>query len=417
MILNVLAPLLSAEHQPGFLDITVPGDPHGLVLDQGAVLRRNLAIIDRDKSTGRPLAAVAAHSRPLISLAKQLGRTDNLFLSTVRSTESTTFYHASPVIFADLEVAALKSTLLTFDHLLQASHDRFTRHPQLEGVRDFVRQAVMARRLDPEGCHRFSLGQQYERMPMYQDLRQRIPHPLTPFEHILFVAGNTPCRCIDVVWIVLGFDPFGFRVCNNWRGSAFAFGAVNGVLSGTSFSEAVPLPPPDMFLCQPTKRRAFPELPFAEDEQQQAMDDVSSRRSQSFQEAVLYVEMHADESVIAKIVESSDCDATCDRQVGTQIFRRLKRLYGRRADTELFTKYFSGSFDRYTGDLRPEILSQAVSPEPGAVDWHSWLNVYRNCLGELRTQFGMPGDSFENRNVIRADPTGGRLVGDHPNVE
>lgn len=417
MIFNVLAPLLAAEHQPGLLEIEVPGDPPGLVLDQGAVSRRNLAIIDRDETTGRPRSAVAADSRPLENLARQLGRSDNLVFSTVRASEGTTFYRSGAVIFADLEVAALKAALLTFDHLLQNSQDRFTRQPQLEGVRDFVRRAVMERHLDPEGCHRFSLGQQYERMPLYQNLRQRIPHPPTPFEHILLVAGNTPCRCIDMVWIVLGFDPFGFRLCSNWTGGAFAFGAVNGVLAGNSYSEAIPLPPPDELLCQPTKRRAFPELPFPEDEQQQAMEAVSSRRMQAFQEAVLHVEMHADESVIAKFVESSACDAESDRQAGIQVCRKLQRLYGRSADSELFIECLSDSFEQHTRGLRPEILSQMISAEPDAVDWPVWLNVYRKCLGDLRTPFGMPGDAFQNRSVIRTDHAAGRLVGEHPNVE
>lgn len=251
---------------------------------------------------------------------------------------------------------------------------------------------------------------------MYKELRQHIPHPRTPFEHILLVAGSAPCRCIDAVWIVLGFDPFGFRICSNWSGGTFAFGTVNGVLAGTSYSEAIALPPPDGLLCQPTKRRAFPETPFPEDEQQQAMDEVSSRRLDAFRNAVFHVEMHADQAVIAKFLEAAACDAD-DRNIGVQVCRKLKRLYGRSAETELFAECLSNSFQQHTRDLPSQILSQVCSPEVGAVDWPVWLNVYRGCLGDLKTPFGLPGDVFQSRSVVRTDHAAERLVGEHPIVD
>jgi hypothetical protein len=165
LILNVLAPVLSAEHQPGWLEIDVPGEQPGLVLDGGAVTRRNLAVTERDTVTGLPRAAVAMDSRPLRNLAKQLGKSPDLGVSTVRASEGTTFFRGAPVIFADIEIAALKSALLTFDHVLRGTESRFTRFPQLANPRELVRQAVIQRQVDGEKCHQISLGQQYDRLP------------------------------------------------------------------------------------------------------------------------------------------------------------------------------------------------------------------------------------------------------------
>jgi hypothetical protein len=138
------------------------------------------------------------------------------------------------------------------------------------------------------------------------------------------------------------------------------------------------------------------------------MESVSGRRMQAFQEAVYFVEMHADDAVKAKFVEASGCAPVNDRDVGTQVCRKLQRLYGRTAETESFPRNLAETFDRHTQGLQPEIRSQRVSTDVGGqtVDWSVWLEVYRKCLDDMRQTFGLPGDAFQNRAVLRTDPRG-----------
>jgi hypothetical protein len=42
--MNHLAPLLSAEHQPGCLTVNVSDGPSGLILEMGAITRRNIGV-------------------------------------------------------------------------------------------------------------------------------------------------------------------------------------------------------------------------------------------------------------------------------------------------------------------------------------------------------------------------------------
>ena len=218
-ILNRIAPLLASEHRQGALRVQVPGEPDGIVLEDGGIpTRRGRTVVSRDPDTGRPTSAVSADEDGLRHLAAQLGREDELTLSSVPVTQSESFLHRVPTILAELELAALKCGLLTFDHFLQATDDPFTRSDALSDVRQFIAETVSQRSIDGERCHRHSLGMQYDRMEMYRRLRSQLTVPSSPFEHVLLVSSNTPSRCLDVVWIVLGFDPFGFRLSYSWRG-------------------------------------------------------------------------------------------------------------------------------------------------------------------------------------------------------
>ena len=234
----------------------LPGEQPGLGVEQG-VLTRTKPAVERD-ATGKPRSVVAPDANAARKIMRQAGWKKITSTTVPPMKGDTYFVRGVPLISAELEVAALKSALLTFDHLLCGSDMRFTRHPRLAGVRSFVRDAVAQHLPDPSGCHRFSLGMQYERACLYQRMRQKIPLKKTPFEHVMLVAGYAGYRTVDLVWLVLGFDPFGFRLCCDWDGGDFAFGFVNGVLQRTKASEAFPLACPDGLLCGPTDLRAWP---------------------------------------------------------------------------------------------------------------------------------------------------------------
>ncbi len=257
-LMNVLSPLLSREHQTGQLAVDAPGEPHGLVLDGGAITRKKPAILERDPVSGMPRSAAAEDPRAIATIAKQAGWTSPTSKVIAPMEGDTVFIRKVPAICAELEIALLKSTLLTFDHLLGGGEASFARHDRLAAVRAFVKRAVIAEKINSIECNRFSLGYQYEKAGLYRKLRKRMPMPETEFEHVLLAAGNAGYRTVDLVWVVFGFDPLGFRLCVDWDGGDFAFGVVNGVLADTSASEAIPLGLVDDSLCRPTHLRAAP---------------------------------------------------------------------------------------------------------------------------------------------------------------
>jgi hypothetical protein len=400
--MNYLGPLLSAEHQQGLLNVTIPNEPPGLVLEQGALIRRNCAILDRDEK-GRPQKAVAADRGPLQKLARQLGVENRWQISSAPASQSDSFHHDCPVVRPALEVAALKACLLTFDHLLWPDPNRFTRSGALAQVRGFVKKAVIQGEIDPETCHRFSLGMQYDRLPLYRRMRKAIPFVQTPFEHVLLVAGNAPARCIDVVWIVLDFDPFGFRVAHEWHGGSFAFGVVNGVLKGSGVSAAVPLVAPEDLLCHPTNLRSCMEntLPARRDTD---FEEIISRRCAAVMEAAYLADMEAPDALRHNLIQGALCDPPYQRNVGTQLLKRLQGWFMRTANQTELRRAVADVLRRNSRNTPGAILRQRIEDESAAgVDWPSCLNIYRACLADLRSRFGPPVSVFVQETWHRTE--------------
>jgi hypothetical protein len=68
----------------------------------------------------------------------------------------------------------------------------------------------------------------------------------------------------------------------------------------------------------------------------------------------------------------------------------------------------------------PELVrSQAINIQAKSqgVAWATWLRVYRDCHRDLTEVFGLPGDTFQTRTLLRADRDGDRLAGEHPPLE
>jgi hypothetical protein len=397
-IMNELAPLLSEQHKPGRLDVDAPGERPGLGVEQG-VLTRTRPAVDHDEA-GRPRSVVASDARAARTILRQAGWKD-ITTRTVPPMKGDIYYvRRIPSISVELEVAALKSALLTFDHLLCGSNMRFTRHPQLAEVRSFVRDAVAKQMPDPSGCHKFSLGMQYDRRCLYERIRQKLPLKKTPFEHVMLVAGYAADRTVDLVWLVLGFDPFGFRLCYDWNGGSFAFGFVNGVLRHTKASEAFPLDCPDTHLCGPTDLRAWPGKGITPLHQV-----IFAYFEKANQEAVLLRQMEADDAIWEGFGEAARSAEDHDCKVATQVKSKLRRLYARRANEDNFKTRLDAIYERHTQSYGSAILSQSfpTGASTSDIDRNAWLGVYRSCLTDLVASFGPPGELFLEKAEIVQD--------------
>ena len=172
---NVLAPLLSQEHRTGKLAVDAPGEPAGLVLDDGAITRSNVVVVERDPVTNRPRSALAEDVSAFKKIAKEAGWTTMTSSVVPPMKGDRVFVRDVPSICVELEIAILKCVLLTFDHLLGGADDSFARHNRLAAVRNFVHRAGQsARSNSPPIAIAFSLGYLKVRTgALYRELRRR----------------------------------------------------------------------------------------------------------------------------------------------------------------------------------------------------------------------------------------------------
>lgn len=210
-----------------------------------------------------------------------------------------------------------------------------------------------------------------------------------------------------MVFWVFRSDPYAFRVCREWPGDSFTYVAVNGVLSGTTFSEAVRLDG-GRLLGRHTRwrsyRRVTPSTPA--DEGARMRDDLFVRRSDLHRRAIDFVERRFDEIVIARLQEFAALNARGDHRIRTAVIDRLRIAFNSRIQSEESRAHF----DHVVGDLLREASDETFLPgpqgeTPRAVNWQRWLDRYRECLDALQAPFGLPGDIYQ---------TGGRETGSGP---
>ena len=403
-LMNILSPLLSHEHQTGLLAVDVPGEPDGLVLDGGAITRRNLVILERDPVSGKPRSAAAEDPRAIARIEKQAGWTSMTRKVIAPMEGDIVFVRKVPAILAELEIALLKSALLTFDHLLGGANASFARHDRLTAVRAFIKRAVIAEEIDSIECNRFSLGYQYEKAGLYRKLRKRMPIRETEFEHVLFAAGNASYRTVDLVWVVFGFDPFGFRLCVDWDGGDFAFGVVNGVFANTSASEMIPLGLVDDLLCCPTHLRACPGT-----DRKPPTEITRVGQEEAYKKAVYLVQMKADGAMIRSFKEAARIDQAMQGKIESLVEDKLLRLYAHTQDQGRLSIAVKESLRHHSEALSAEQREQRIASGEGAgdVDWEPWLSVFRRSLNECASQFGFPGHIFLEKatSEMRRDAT------------
>lgn len=415
LLMSRLGSLLPGAHRSGMIRVDVPGEVSGLVLDdEGVLTRQGISIVCRDPETNRPRSVVGENERELRKLLRTVGaKDDQMVMSFVNATEATNFFVKAPVIWKDLEIAALVSILLTFDHLTNATEYRFTRSEVTVEIRRMIEQVVLQNQpVDGDWLNSISLGMQYEKLELYKSLRSRAGTPESPFEHTLIASANLPTQTLDLVWNAFGFDPFGFRI-HGWQSESFTLVFTNPILHGTHASDLKVLPE-SMLLCSPTNRRAFPDS-VTESDMTRAMNEVSDARSNAWGDVVHHVEMSADEFIISNLKLSGDL-AGIETPMKKLVQNRLIRMYGRMAEDNDFVKFTHDLVEKQIQNvLAPVAVEVYVADTDGAsITWDQWLAVYRTCLTETTSSFGKPGDSSvkdggmfigaENTNTIGNEP-------------
>jgi hypothetical protein len=417
----ILGPALPGASRAGDQPVQIPGQPGRYVIDdRGNLTLRGTAIIERDPATNRPTAVLGAEEEAMRRIAEQNSRPGGAQRRTnVMPPSQDVLSPRRAVLCSEIELAALKAVLLSFDHLLRDDPNRFTRSAALHEVREFVRRSVMADgAVDNRQMQRFVLGLQYEPdyLTVYENRRRQTCFPETPFEHVLLASANPATRTLDLVFWAFRVDPHAFRVCDDWQGDAFTYVAVNGVLAGTTFSEAIRLPGGHL-LCRPTRRRSnfHVTTPFEPAEQEQIRLEMFERRSGLYRQAVDYIERGFDDVAIESLKNYASLNADGDHRLTTAVKRRLAVMFHRRiGEPEARQR-----FDQIVAGVLAGAPDEQWTASGGAVpaptlDWPSWLVRIRQCLDLLREPFGLPGDIYQATSggiVWEAD---GRPLGQWP---
>jgi hypothetical protein len=194
--------------------------------------------------------------------------------------------------------------------------------------------------------------------------------------------------------VVLGFDPFGFRLSYDWGGGSFAYGVVNGVLKGTAFSEAFELAPPEDLLCHHTTLRACRDDAVAMvDAADTLYREIATRRCIAAQEATYLVEMQADDALRENFMENALLDPQRERKIGTQLFRRLQGMYADNDCAKSLRRAIATAIRSHSNMTDKLLLQELVQIDTSGVNWPAILRIYRASLADLCNQFGLPGQA------------------------
>ncbi|MCJ7544798.1 MAG: hypothetical protein MUP47_09605 [Phycisphaerae bacterium] len=353
---------------------------------------RGTKVVKRDEATGRPTSVRGENPEQLRRILKQaLGDSASIELSVVPAAPVVGMNtKPRPFFMPETEVGAIKSLLLTYDHLLRDSERPFTRSEALRPVREFVRSSVMdGRALDWASLKRFSLGLQYQLLPQIAKHRCSVEAPRTEFEHVMMVSGDPARKTLDAVWLIADTDPWGFRLADDWCGAYFTCLFVNGILRGTTASKPRWLDFPCVE-CKPTMMRSLPPaLPHNEALVWKACADdvythVNVTRIEAYRRAVWYVEMHCDETVAQELAKIARANSEGDRSALCAVKERLARFYALRikddSDRRRFEDVVEGGIRKITDSLACQSMDGCGENE---VNWGKWVPIHRGLLSDL----------------------------------
>ncbi len=143
--MSVLGPALPKASRCGNIRVDVEGQPGNYVLDEfGDLALRGIAVLSHDPVTGRPSVLLASDEEAMLRASAQNAVPGGQFR---RGTTLPPSLHVrskeTPALSPEIELAALKAALLSFDHLLADEPYRFTRSRPLRETLEFVRRCVM----------------------------------------------------------------------------------------------------------------------------------------------------------------------------------------------------------------------------------------------------------------------------------
>jgi hypothetical protein len=398
-LLSYLDPMMSAEHRQGAIEVK-GADGRVYLLHPGGVIGVRGIRVERRDETGRPLAISHEDPERIRDLARRLGwPTSSVNFSTVLPTNEQELSRKARVLAPAMDVAALKSALLTFDHVLEGGAGyRFTRDAWLDFLRAQIAEIVM-NGADPfPSMKGIGWGIVNNERSTLCDLRaETVGKADCPFEHILVAAADPSHGTLDVAWLLAGVDVWAFRVSKLWSGPQFTIVAGCGILRGCGTWGPVVLPACVWRLGQRSWHRSC--QPLSESMAMRITEDIALHRHEAGREAVDYMERNSDELVtsgiltLARFPDVEPILGPGDTSIARGVERRLVRLFREQYQSDYGKQQIEEAVGRALAELPSHVRIERVEVDDHRgdhVSWGVWLACWRRILDLLEPSLGKP---------------------------
>jgi len=398
---NRLKPLMAREHGTARLEVMIPGDPNRYRLEPGGELTVVGRRIDQRDATGRPLAFAAEERAGVIAMAEALGLNPGDYTVTEdMASRSDMTTRRVTGLTPQMELAALKGALLTFDFVLRGDRRRFTRSPRLAPLMQQIHDSVMHGPIAHDILTRVVHGIAYEELDDILRLRTTYGPARTEFEHVLIAAADPTAGTLDLVWLVADVDPFTFRLSRTWSEEPFTLMVGCGVLHEEEAFGPIEIPEPFSLGPRGLRRTHF-ILPatgaMMRPTMEAAFREISEHRLAALQRAQNLVEHRCDGlvrsgiAIFTRLPEPGDAGGN---SVAAGLERRLRRLFADRlahaGGEQVFTAALHARLDAMDPAVRTETIASA-DVAAAHVSWAAWIDTHRAILHDLEQPLGMPG--------------------------
>ncbi|GEM_PF-1156766 len=407
-VFNRLGLVTPASHRTPSVGAFIRGDNGRYEFGKNGRFQRRGFAEERDPKTHQLVSVVGAD---VAQVTRRLGRPGKVDLAP--SPPGTRATIDVPLLDLNIEIAALKSVLLTFDHLLAPDQDRFTRRPELAAVRCFVRDYVLAGKFDQRVYDQVAVGIQYDKLRELQELRRRAARPATPFEHVMVAAADPATRTLDAVWWLASIDPYGFRLCSDWRGKPFTLVVASGILRDTdTCMESVPIE----FHCRVAARlRATQPRGVTKQQLDAIAGEIAVHHRDAVQRATDHAERHCPDFVrdCVERMAQINLQERRDARVVSGLRRYIESAFEWRLADPVRRAEFERIVELRIGAAPGELLGEAVNnitAPPAKLTWDQWHRLYVSILDDLRTPFGLPGEVDRGESTLAITQMHGRVV-------
>ncbi len=408
-ICRILAPFISKEHQQGCKQITIGEDEKYFILDTNNILKlKGCKVVERDEN-GKPQLLYTNSKAKALEMAKQLNiPEDSLSITYERPTNENVFYFNKETVSTDMEISLLKCALLSYDHLLKRSIGKFvfTRDKSLKDIyaiinnsldnletRQIEKRKISHVKIDKEKWHSISLGIQYDKLEMINEIRSEISFNQTPFEHFLIASGNSSTKTIDIIFNIFNHEPWGFRVSNNWEGEDFQYCIINPIFKNEAASDIFEISKPSI-ICNHTDFRAVPGSSTQEDIQEykkkyeKIIKLISNERIKLQQKANIYTELNAKDFIWEQIESSSKMNK---HSISEEAKNRIERLY------------YLNIEDKITNDINSKFKVTNINKFEDNKD--VFMDTYIKILRYIIEIYGEGNNIFSNKLCLEIEMT------------
>lgn len=399
LILSELAPLLPKELAPGALTL-VSEDGERTYKKVAGITELNGMVVTKRGTDNKPKSILFPNSEKMLrKLQEQLQWTLFLKMENVPLPDEISFLRNCKLEI-EAHISALKCFLLTFDHMLQEKKFRcFTRDFQLEPIRNFLKTVICdEQKIDVVELNRFYFGIQLDKKQLIDKLLKRAKHSPVPYEHTLIVTTDTPHKSLLGIWSVLGIDILGFQLSENWQSDPFTVIITNPIFKNENVSFYTFDDESLETLCQRTPYKCFGIVSRNQEFKDMMVAYFTSSRIQAYKDAVLFLEMHADDFLWEQFAYIASCHSS-GISIALLLRIRLKRLYANvYEENELESCLDEELQDTDSTPLSLDQLKSFSCKKKAAL-----LQEYREVLQKLNKPFQAPGHMFLSNQRVETE--------------